>query len=148
MIVKSDGYHHSCNGRFQGVCVCVCVCVCACVRACVRACMRACVRLCLYGAVVCAVDFQSKHCGFDPRRVQLHTSFFSFSISGWLPTAKCVCLSMSVLWEIKSIVIKNGIVAGQKQPLGAVWCKTRLLNSGGQFDRLRNSRTSNMRMRI
>ena len=34
--------------------------------------------------------------------------------------------------------IRNGIVAGQKQPLGAVWCKTRLLNSGGQFDRLCN----------
>ena len=33
---------------------------------------------------------------------------------------------------------KNGIVAGQKQPLGAVWCKTRLLNSGGQFNQLCN----------
>ena len=35
-------------------------------------------------------------------------------------------------------IIENGIVAGQKQPLGAVWCKTRLLNSGGQFDQLCN----------
>ena len=99
--------------------------------------MRVCV--CLYDAVACTVDFQSKHC--DPCRVQLHTPFFSFSISGWLPTAKGVCLSMSVLWG-KSISklkkIKNGIVAGQTQPLGAVWCKTRLLNSGGQFDRLCN----------
>ena len=33
---------------------------------------------------------------------------------------------------------KKGIVAGQKQPLRAVWCKTRLLNSGGQFDQLCN----------
>ena len=33
---------------------------------------------------------------------------------------------------------KKGIVAGQKQPLGDVWCKTRLLNSGGQFDQLCN----------
>ena len=33
---------------------------------------------------------------------------------------------------------KKGIVAGQKQPLGAVWCKTRLFNSGGQFDQLCN----------
>ena len=33
---------------------------------------------------------------------------------------------------------KEGIVAGQKQPLGAVWCKTRLFNSGGQFDQLCN----------
>ena len=31
-----------------------------------------------------------------------------------------------------------GIVAGQKQPLGAVWCKTRVFNSGGQFDQLCN----------
>ena len=56
-------------------------------------------RVCVwpYGAVVCAVNFQSKHCGFDPRRVWCHTSFFPFSISGWLPTAKCVCLSMSVV---------------------------------------------------
>ena len=55
-----------------------------------------------YGAVVCAVDFQLKHCGFDPRRVRFHTSFFSFSISGWLPTAKCVCLCMSeYMWEKK-----------------------------------------------
>ena len=70
------------------------MCVCVCVR------VRVCVCMCVfgrcvwpYGAVVCAVDFQSKHCGFDPRRVRFHTSFFSFSISGWLPTAKCVCLS-------------------------------------------------------
>ena len=33
---------------------------------------------------------------------------------------------------------KKGIVAGQKQPLGALWCKTRLLNSGGQFVQLCN----------
>ena len=33
---------------------------------------------------------------------------------------------------------KNGIVNGQKQSLGAVSCKTRLLNSGDQFDRLCN----------
>ena len=33
---------------------------------------------------------------------------------------------------------QKGIVAGQKQPLGAVWCKTRFFNSGGQFDQLYN----------
>ena len=48
-----------------------------------------------YGAVVCEVVFQLKCCEFDPRQVWLHASFFSF-ISEWLPTAKCVCLSMSV----------------------------------------------------
>ena len=199
-------------------CVCVCVCVC----------------VCPYGAVVCAVDFQSKHCGFDPRRVRFHTSFFSFSISGWLPTAKCVCLStcggkkkekkkgivtgcardaLGLIWTTEfrhtktgwrlmpplvcrqspspaevlqtpqvqisaqslrgeallsmsatsghRIVIRGGGGQGQgvcvrvcvcvcvcvparrncrwpKQPLRAVWCKTRLLNSGGQFDQLCN----------
>ena len=38
----------------------------------------------------------------------------------------------------KKIEKKKGIVAGQKQPLGAVWCKTRLFNSGGQFNQLCN----------
>ena len=33
---------------------------------------------------------------------------------------------------------KNGIVTGQNQPLRAVWCNTRLLNSGGQFDQTCN----------
>ena len=83
------------------VCVCACVCVCVCVRERERerergrACACVCVCVCAwpYGAVVCAVDSQLKHCVFDPRRVRFHTSFFSFSISGWLPTAKCVCLS-------------------------------------------------------
>ena len=32
--------------------------------------------------------------------------------------------------------IKKGIITGQN--LGAVWCKTRLLNGGGQFDQLCN----------
>ena len=73
---------------------------------------------------------QSKHCGFDPRRVRFHTSFFSFSISGWLPTAKCVCLS--TCGGEKKEKKKKGIVTGQNQPLRAVWCNTRLLNSGGQ----------------
>ena len=33
---------------------------------------------------------------------------------------------------------EEGIVAGLKQALGAVWWKTRLFNSGGQFDKLCN----------
>ena len=40
----------------------------------------------------------------------------------------CVCMCVCV----------HVFVAGQKQPLRAVWCKTRLLNSGGQFDQLCN----------
>ena len=38
----------------------------------------------------------SKYCRVDPCWVRSHMSFFSFSICGWLPTAKCVCMSMSV----------------------------------------------------
>ena len=38
--------------------VCMCVCVCACVRVCVP-----------YGAVVCAVDFQSRGCRFTSKRL-------------------------------------------------------------------------------
>ena len=129
--------------------MCVRACVCACVRACVRACM------CLYGAVVCAVDFQSKHCWFDPRRVQLHTSFFSFSISGWLPTAKCVCLSMSVLcvcggkynykkWNCRWPKTAIGSCVVLDQAPQQWWS----IRSALQPDRWCNSGTSNMRMCI
>ena len=93
-------------------------CVHACMGACMGACMRACMRVWPYGAVVCAVDFQLKHCGFDPRRVRFHTSFFSFSIAGWLPTAKCVCLSTcggkKKRKKEKKKKKKKGIVTGQK----------------------------------
>ena len=82
------------------MCVCVFVYMCVCVW------VGVCVCVWPYGAVVCAVDFQSKHCGFDPRRVRFHTSFFSFSISGWLPTAKCVCMSTCGGKKIKKIKIK------------------------------------------
>ena len=82
------------------MCVCVCVCVCACVCVCVCMCACVCVRVWLYGAMVCAVDFQSKHCGFEPRRVRFHTSFFSFSISRWLPIAK-MCISEYAWWTKK-----------------------------------------------
>ena len=46
----------------------------------------------------------------------------------------CVCVCVCVCKKKR----KKGMVAGQKQPLGAVWCKTRLFNSGGQFDQLCN----------
>ena len=44
----------------------------------------------------------------------------------------CACVRVCVCGK------KKGTVAGQKQPLGAVWCKTRLFSSGGQFDQLCN----------
>ena len=43
-----------------------------------------------------------------------------------------MCMSEYMWWK------KKGIVTGQNQPLRAVWCKTRLLNSGGQFDQTCN----------
>ena len=49
---------------------------------CVFVCVRVCVCVCVpYGAVVCAVDFQSRGCRFNSRRLWSHTSFFSFSFS-------------------------------------------------------------------
>ena len=81
--------------------------------------MRACVHLC---ACKCVYLHQ----------IWFHASFFTFSISGWLPTAKCVC--SCTCGGRKKKKKKSGVVSGQKQPLRAVWCKTRLLNSGCQFD--------------
>ena len=52
--------------------------------------------LCPYGVDVCAVDFQLKHGGFDPRRVRSHTHTFlllPFLSHRWLSTPKYVCLS-------------------------------------------------------
>ena len=48
----------------------------------------------------------------------------------------CVCVCVCV-YE-KKVYKKLNCRWPKKQPLGAVWCKTRLLNSGGQFDRLCN----------
>ena len=57
----------------------------------------------------------------------------------------CVCVSVCLCLNMhggqkkkKQKKRKKGIVACQKQLQGAVWCKTRLLNSGGQFDQLCN----------
>ena len=54
----------------------------------------------------------------------------------------CACVVVRVRVRVCACVcacVCQGIVAGQKQPLGAVWCKTRLFNSGGgQFDQLCN----------
>ena len=54
----------------------------------------------------------------------------------WVVTNSQMCMSKYVWWTKKNE--KKGIVAGQKQPLGAVWCKTRLFNSDGQCDQLCN----------
>ena len=51
----------------------------------------------------------------------------------------CVCVCMCVcVRKKKEKKRKKGLVTGQNQPLRAVWCKTRLLNIGGQFDQTCN----------
>ena len=65
--------------------------------------MRACVRACM---CVCGLRVQWFVQSISNRNIA-DSSFFS-SISGWLPAAKCVCLSMSVLWEkIELSLAKN-----------------------------------------
>ena len=49
-----------------------------------------------------------------------------------------VCVCVCVKKKKKKKKKKKGIVTGQNQPLRAVWCNTRLLNSGGQFDQTCN----------
>ena len=45
-----------------------------------------------------------------------------------------MCMSEYAWWKKE----EEGIVAGQKQALVTVWLKTRLFNSGGQFDQFGN----------
>ena len=49
----------------------------------------------------------------------------------------CVCVCVCVRACVRVCVCVCVCVC-QKPPLGAVWCKTRLFNSGGQFDQLCN----------
>ena len=66
-------------------------------------------------------------------------SFVLFKMSG--SECRCVCVCVYVCVCVCVCVKKKkkkGIVTGQNQPLRAVWCNTRLLNSGGQFDQTCN----------
>ena len=45
-----------------------------------------------------------------------------------------MCMSEYAWWKKE----EEGIFAGQKQALGAVWWKTRLFKCGGQFDQFCN----------
>ena len=104
----------------------------------VRACVRA------HGAGVEPAMFRleidgTNHCTIPPSTV---SDVFLLLLYLWVVTNSQMCLRGGKKRKKK----KGGIVAGQKQPLGAVWCKTRLFNSGGQFDpdRWCNSSTSTM----
>ena len=93
---------------------------CACVRTCV--CVRACVRVCGCMVQWFVQSISSRNIAGSIPAEYGFTRLSSPSLSlGGYQQPKCVCLSMH-----------GGLVAGQKQPLGAVWCKTRLFNSGGQ----------------
>ena len=54
------------------------------------------------------------------------------------PDPRCVCVCVCVCVRERERERKKRVVAGQKQPLGAVWCKTRLFNSCSQSDQLCN----------
>ena len=113
------------------------VCICACVRVRVCACVRACVRACVavWGSGLCSrFPVETLRVRSPPSTV---SHVFLLLLYLWVVTNSQMCMSEYVWWT-KKRKKKEGIVAGQKQPLGAVWCKTRLFNSGGQFDQLCN----------
>ena len=62
----------------------------------------------------------------------------SLSLGGYQQPNVYVCVCLSTCGKKKKKKKKKGIVTGQNQPLRAVWCNTRLLNSGGQFDQTCN----------
>ena len=103
----------------------------------VSVCVRACVRAC--GAGIEPAMFRleidgTNRCTILPSTV---SDVFLLLLYLWVVTNSQMCMSEFAWWEKKRRK-KGGIVAGQNQPLGAVWCKARLFNSGGQFDRLCN----------
>ena len=116
----------------MSVCVCVCVCVCMCL--CVSF-------VCLYFAVVCAVDFRNIVGSIPAECNYTRLSSPFLSLGGYqqpnMYVSVLVCCGDLKKW-INKKVYKKLNSHWPKQPLEAVWCKTRLLNSGGQFDRLRN----------
>ena len=71
-----------------------------------------------------------------PSTVFTRLSSPSLSLGGYQQPNVYVCVCLSTCGGKKRK--KKGIVTGQNQPLRAVWCNTRLLNSGGQFDQTCN----------
>ena len=109
------------------VCVRVCVCVCACVCVCMCVCVYMCVCVCV---CVCVKTLQVR----SPPSTVSHVFLLLLYLR--VVTNSQMCMSEYMWWEKKEK--KEGIVTGQNQPLRAVWCNTRLLNSGGQFDQTCN----------
>ena len=105
-----------------GVCVCVCVCVCVAVW-----CSGLCSRF----------PIETLRVRSPPSTV---SHVFLLLLYLWVVTNSQMCMSEYMWWEKKKKKKKKkkGIVTGQNQPLRAVWCNTRLLNSGGQFDQTCN----------
>ena len=128
------------------VCVCECVCVCCvCQRApvCVGSVLvRACVFVCLSwgGGRLVQWFLQSNSIQKIVRSIPTecsNTRLYSPSLSlrGYQEPKVCVRVMGKPFGKKKK---KKGFVTRQKQPLRAVWCKTKLVNSGGQFDQLCN----------
>ena len=98
--------------------------------------MRACVRACV--AVWCSglcsrFPIETLRVRSPPSTV---SHLFLLLLYLWVVTNSQMCMSEYMWWGKKRR--KKGKVTGQNQPLRAVWCKTRLLNSGGQFDQTCN----------
>ena len=92
----------------DSACVCVCVCVFVCPCACVCPCVCVCVSVC---PCVCV---RARAC-----------------------VCACLPLDFSEV-HAKTFDTAQEQVCPNYQPLRAVWCNTRLLNSGGQFDQTCN----------
>ena len=119
------------------MCVCVCVCVCLCVCVCVCVCM--CVCGCMVQWFVQSISSRNIVGSIPAEYGFTRLSSPSLSLGGYQQPNVYVWVCMvDKKKEKKRKKEKKGIVAGQQQPLGPVWCKTRLFNSGGQFDQLCN----------
>ena len=71
------------------------------------------------------------------KQVRIHVNYKPTTKKRSVRVCVCVC-ERERKKKKKKKKKKKGIVTGQNQPLRAVWCNTRLLNSGGQFDQTCN----------
>ena len=101
------------------MCMCVCECVCMCV----------CVCICMCSGLCSRYPIETLRVRSPPSTV---SHVFLLLLYLRVVTNSQMSMSEYIWWK------KNGIVTGQNQALRAVWCKTRLLNSGGQFDQTCN----------
>ena len=112
---------------FVYACVCLCLCVCVCVFLCVCVCVYVCVRVRVWYSGLCNQFSMETLRVWSPVNIVLHV----FPLLHLLAVNNSKMCMFEYAWWKKE---EEGIIAGQKQALGAVWLKTRLFKSGGQFD--------------